>query len=201
VLGTGRSRARRRRSAPDYQVRVRLEPCRDEDIVQLLHWIDSPELMALWAGGTFTWPLTAMQLRGYLEASRRPDSRMRIYRAVDADGGAWLGHLDFAPNARNDGGAQIGRVMIGDPQLRGMGIGRQMIGLVLDTAFDGLGLERVDLHVARINSAARRCYREVGFRKARGILVDRVVADGIYPTIRMTIDRDTWHKRRPLILG
>jgi len=201
VLRTGRSKTKRHRSAPDYQVRVRLEPCRDEDIIQLLHWVDSPQLMALWAGATFTWPLTAMQLRSYLEASRRDDSRMRIYRAVDADGGAWLGHLDFCPNARNDGGAQIGRVIVGDPQSRGMGIGRQMIGLVLDVAFDDLDLQRVDLHVARVNSAARHCYRELGFRKARGILQDRVVADGIYPTLRMTIDRDTWRKRRPLILG
>lgn len=201
MLRTRKTQAARRRTPPEYQIRVALEPCREDDIIQLLHWVDSAELMALWAGGTFEWPLTAMQLRTYLQSARRQGSLMRVYRAVDADSGAWLGHLDFCPNARNDGGAQIGRVIVGDPGLRGQGIGRQMIGRVLDIAFEELGLQRVDLHVARVNSAARHCYKELGFRKVRGILYDRVVADGIYPTIRMSVDRDTWTRRRPLILG
>ena len=49
-----------------------------------MHWIDSPELMALWAGGTFEWPLTTTQLRDYLHDSRSRRSLMRVYRVVDA---------------------------------------------------------------------------------------------------------------------
>jgi RimJ/RimL family protein N-acetyltransferase len=190
-----RSRRPRCGDTPSCEIHVRLEPCRDEDIMQLLHWVGSANLMALWAGATFDWPLTAMQLRSYLQAARRPGSRMRIYRVVDDDD-AWVGHLDFCPSARNDGSAQIGRVIVGDPRMRGRGVGRQMMAQILDVAFGELGLQRVDLHVARANTPGRRCYRGLGFRKARSIPHERVAAAGAYPTIRMAIDRETWRRKR-----
>lgn len=191
---TGDSRVSRRGSGDG--LTLRLEPCRDEDIARLLRWIDSEHLMAFWAGGTFRWPLTGRELRAYLEASRRPESLMRVYRAVDAESGRWVGHLDVCPSTRHDGSAQIGRVLVGDPRLRGRGIGRQMLAQALDIAFFDMGLRQLELHVARANGRARRCYRALGFRRIRGVIMERLIGETRYPTIRMTIDRATWQRRR-----
>lgn len=156
--------------------------------------------MALWAGGTFRWPLNGAELHEYLERSRRPDSPLRVYRVVAAETGEWIGHVDLCPSVRNDGSGQIGRVLIGDPRLRGRGIGRRMMAQVLDVAFFELGLWRVELHVAKANPRARRCYRSLGFRRVRGMTLERMVGETRYPTIRMGLDRETWQKRRPQIV-
>lgn len=191
-------RQRHTRKNEEAPIAVRLEPCRDQDITHILHWVDSEHLMAFWAGATFRWPLSGAELHEYLQQARAPDSTMRVFRVVDAQTGAWIGHIDLCPSARNDGTAQIGRVLIGDPALRGRGIGRQMVGQVLDIAFYEMGMWRVDLYVARANAPARRCYRSLGFRRLHGVAIDRLIGQTKYPTIRMTIDRSTWERRRSL---
>ncbi len=50
------------------------------------------------------------------------------------------------------------------PAYRGRGYGTEAIQLVLDMAFDGLGLHRVGLVVPAINARARSLYENLGFR-------------------------------------
>jgi RimJ/RimL family protein N-acetyltransferase len=175
---------------------VRLELCTDRDLRQLQRWVDSPELLALWAGPSFRWPLARGQLRRYLHESRQPYSRRRVYRAVDARTGEWVGHLDLSDIDQRRGTAWIGRVLVGDPALRGRGIGPAMIGRVLDVAFDDLGLTRVELHVAEINDRARRCYSGLGFVYCG--IADRYssVGDTVCALLRMAVERPIWEARR-----
>jgi RimJ/RimL family protein N-acetyltransferase len=58
------------------------------------------------------------------------------------------------------------RLAIGieDAALLGQGIGRRVIGLVLDYAFQGIGLHRIGLRVLAMNLRAIRCYSACGFR-------------------------------------
>jgi RimJ/RimL family protein N-acetyltransferase len=175
---------------------VRLEPCTDRDLRQLQRWVDSPRLLALWAGPSFHWPLARGQLRRYLHASQEPHSRQRVYRAVDARTGLWVGHLDLSDIDQRRGTAWIGRVLVGDPALRGRGIGPAMIGRVLDVAFDELALTRVELHVAEINDRARRCYSGLGFVYCG--VADRYsfVGDTVCALLRMAVERPAWATRR-----
>ncbi len=50
-----------------------------------------------------------------------------------------------------------------DPALIGMGLGREVVRLVLAHAFGPLGLHRVSLRVIDYNTRAIRCYRACGF--------------------------------------
>ena len=54
-------------------------------------------------------------------------------------------------------------ILIGDDRDRGRGFGRAAVDLLLDHAFDTLGLARVYLHVLAGNAAARRLYAARGF--------------------------------------
>jgi RimJ/RimL family protein N-acetyltransferase len=54
-------------------------------------------------------------------------------------------------------------ILIGDDRDRGRGFGRAAVELLLDHAFDTLGLARVYLHVLAGNAAACRVYAACGF--------------------------------------
>jgi RimJ/RimL family protein N-acetyltransferase len=54
-------------------------------------------------------------------------------------------------------------ILIGDDRDRGRGLGRAAVDLLLDHAFDTLGLARVYLQVLAGNVAARRLYAACGF--------------------------------------
>jgi RimJ/RimL family protein N-acetyltransferase len=54
-------------------------------------------------------------------------------------------------------------ILIGDDRDRGRGFGRGAVDLLIDHAFDTLGLARVYLHVLAGNAAARRLYAACGF--------------------------------------
>lgn len=60
------------------------------------------------------------------------------------------------------GVAELG-VFIGDGTARGRGLGRAAVCLLLQRAFDQLGLHRVFLKVLADNARAIRCYRTCGF--------------------------------------
>jgi RimJ/RimL family protein N-acetyltransferase len=115
---------------------------------------------------------------------------------VNAETGEWIGHLDLSDIDLAHGTAWIGRVLVGDPDLRDRGIGAAMIERVLDIAFDELGLVRVELHVAEINTRARRCYCRLGFIYCG--VADRysTVGTTVCALLKMALERPTWEERR-----
>jgi ribosomal protein S18 acetylase RimI-like enzyme len=99
--------------------------------------------------------------------------RSAVYAAADAgwpreQGGVWLldgpGALDGAMAFTEEGGG-VGRVrwVVFAPELRGRGLGRQLIGELLSEA-RGAGLRRLELETFSELKAAARIYRDVGFR-------------------------------------
>lgn len=55
------------------------------------------------------------------------------------------------------------RIGLKDASARGRGYGTEATGLVLDYAFDTVGLHRVDLEVYEFNPRAQRAYEKAGF--------------------------------------
>ncbi len=73
-------------------------------------------------------------------------------------------------------------LVIGDGNIRGLCIGKQMIGATLNIAFDQLKLHRVSLGVFDFNESATACYEKAGFVKD-GLLRDarkREINIGVY---------------------
>ena len=76
-----------------------------------------------------------------------------------------VGHIELNDIDMRNNSATVCRVLVGEPSLRGKGIGIQMLRRLLQIGFDGLGLHRIDLVVFDFNRAAIKCYEGVGFVK------------------------------------
>ncbi|MFE3883293.1 GNAT family N-acetyltransferase [Streptomyces lydicus] len=108
----------------------------------------------------------------------RADCPDRLDLAVeDRESGAFLGELALndidTPNAR--GGFRIALV----PGATDRGIGTEAIRLLLDYAFDRVGLHRVQLEVWDYNPRARRAYEKCGF-EVEGRMREALFWDGAW---------------------
>jgi RimJ/RimL family protein N-acetyltransferase len=74
-------------------------------------------------------------------------------------GGAALTEIDF-----DDEAAEFS-IVIGESECRDMGYGTESIRLVLDYAFNALGLRNVMLRVSEFNYSARVAFESAGFRE------------------------------------
>jgi [ribosomal protein S5]-alanine N-acetyltransferase len=73
------------------------------------------------------------------------------------------------------------------PELRGRGLGREITRVVLDWAFGGLGLHRVELEVLATNHRAIRCYLACGFRQEGVRREAELYPDGWHDFIEMAV--------------
>lgn len=81
-----------------------------------------------------------------LSGSRQPVGQISLYK-ID-----WAGRK-----------AEFGRLLIGDPNARRRGIARTATGMLLDHAFEKLGLRTVHLEVLSNNIPAKSLYEQCGF--------------------------------------
>ena len=143
---------------------VELRPFEASDIDRIMGWITSRELLLLWAGPFVSWPLRREALEEHLAAAGGEKPKLLIYKAVDADTGEAVGHIELTQIDHLNRSARIGRVLVGPDRLRGQGIGQTITRAVLPIAFEQLGMHRVDLNVFDYNKGAIACYQKVGFK-------------------------------------
>lgn len=87
-------------------------------------------------------------------------------------------------------------ITLGEPDCWGQGYGSEATALVLDHAFDGLGLHRVALGVFATNPRAIACYERLGFVR-EGVLREAARwGDGWTDELRMAILDREWRARR-----
>ncbi|HZZ46765.1 MAG TPA: GNAT family N-acetyltransferase [Pseudonocardia sp.] len=147
---------------------LRTRQRRDADLAAVVGWITDREALELFTGTTLCWPLTEEQLRELLAAT----AGMTAWTLVDdVEPDRPLGHFDLT---RDSEGAHLGRVIIA-PERRGEGLGRQLLGLVLDNARKQ-HLTLISLNVAADNLPAIRTYQHWGFVADEMQLRDEVIA-------------------------
>jgi RimJ/RimL family protein N-acetyltransferase len=164
---------------------VELRAFTTSDIPRLLSWIDGPEMLTLWSGRGFSWPLDEGQL---VEHAARISPVQRIW-AVEANGGKVVGHVEFGVQVDRVG--RLGRVLVA-PAARGRGLGAATVRAALRVAFDELGMHRVGLGVFTHNTAAIRLYERLGFVR-EGVLREVVCVNGAWwSSIEMGMLEDEW---------
>ena len=151
------------------------------DIARLVDWVNSggPDFFVRWAGTAFEYPLTEAQFDAHLAEAEGPEATRRVFAAVDSATGEVVGHVELSRIDRKNESASISRLLVGDPQARGKGVGRQIVSGVLDVAFGEMSLHRVDLYVLELHIAALSMYKGLGF-KTEGHLVEARRAGGKY---------------------
>jgi RimJ/RimL family protein N-acetyltransferase len=175
------------------RVGIRLEELGREDFTRIRSWID-PRIFRI-----FRTPVDDEQLSLLLTkfVDGKPTSLgYRIVRESDAE---VIGLIHATIDWRNNL-AHIGQIIVGDPRLRGSGVGTESLTRFLRICFNDLHLHRAQLFVDEDNAGAIACYRNAGFR-AEGLMREATKVDnGFVSWYSMSILEHEWraidkHKR------
>ncbi|AXI11075.1 GNAT family N-acetyltransferase [Oceanobacillus zhaokaii] len=162
------------------------------DFKQLINWIHSPEFLLQWGGPEFVYPLDEKQLEKYIENANSDNSATLIYKVFEKESGDAIGHISLGRIDRKNKSARVGKVLVGNKDTRGKGIGQQMIKELLNIAFKGLQLHRVSLGVFDLNVSAIACYEKAGFIKEGLHRDSRKNGDEYWSLWEMSILEDEW---------
>lgn len=175
---------------------VELNFFEQSDFKQLIDWIESPQFLLQWGGPAFDFPLTINQLEKYIENANSDNSDTLIYKVIEKETKNVIGHISLGRIDRKNKSARVGKVLVGDKNVRGKGIGQQMIKKILNIAFDELHLHRVNLGVYDFNVPAIACYEKAGFIK-EGLLRDSAKnGDEYWSSWEMSILENEWLKMK-----
>ncbi len=174
---------------------LRLEYFDERDFKNLLSWTDQQDARMLmqWSGTTWNYPLERQDLEKYVIGSNHPVHLDTLnYAVVERLSGQTIGHMALARIDRTHRSARLSRVLVGDPDARGKGYGRQMVMEGLRIGFEALGMHRITLAVFDYNEQAAGLYESCGFRK-EGLLRDTAFVEGNYYSVyEMAILEHEW---------
>jgi RimJ/RimL family protein N-acetyltransferase len=163
---------------------IRLKKFCQNDYACLISWIDSAETLMQFGGPFFTFPLTAEQL----DISLGDPNRIS-FSVVNTENSLSIGHCEIYLSG---GSAKIGRILIGEKEQRGKGLGQQIVGMLLEYIFSTLQQTKVELNVFDWNTSAIKCYEKVGFTINPGKRLERKMKGETWIAINMVIDREQW---------
>jgi RimJ/RimL family protein N-acetyltransferase len=165
---------------------LRLETFDKESYEDLISWIGSEEQLMQFAGPAFTFPLTKEQLEISLS-----DKNRFAFKVINCKTNIAIGHSEIYLTDRS---AYLGRILIGDKEQRGKGLGQQIVNLLLDFVFSKLDKIKVELNVFDWNVEAIKCYEKVGFVINPNKKNERQIKNEIWTAINMTIDKSKWQQ-------
>ncbi|MBI4615316.1 MAG: GNAT family N-acetyltransferase [Planctomycetes bacterium] len=139
-------------------------------------WFNDPELHHYNCDRRFT----AFSLDETVDLLRRswietgPDCRRFAVRLLGT--GRLVGQADIYQIHADSRRARVG-LEIGEKDLWGRGLGREVLGMLLEEAFGSLDLHRVEALIYSFNLRSVRLFERAGFRR-EGVLRERLARDG-----------------------
>jgi RimJ/RimL family protein N-acetyltransferase len=171
-------------------IEIRLEELESKDFPLIRPWID-PRIFRI-----FRAPVDDDQLGRLLTqyADGKPISLgYRIVRISDA---VVIGLIHAVIDWQNKL-AHIGQIVVGDPALRGLGIGTDAIRRFLRVCFDDLNLHRAQIFVDEDNAVAIACYQKAGFQ-VEGLMREAAKIGSNYISWHsMSILEHEWRMNQP----
>lgn len=166
---------------------ITIQPFGKVDFKQLIAWAESEDALIQFAGHFFTFPLTTEQLDNYIQ-----DKNRLIFKVIDVNRNNTIGHAEIQIVSQTI--SVLCRIIIGDKNFRGQGIGQQIIHHLLEISFIQLLMERVELYVFDWNISAIKCYEKSGFTINAEKSKKREVRDQIWTALNMSIEKADWKK-------
>jgi RimJ/RimL family protein N-acetyltransferase len=165
--------------------RVIMRPLEHQDLDRSRTWVNDPEIAPLLLR---VLPVSEIEQEHWFEnICTLPD---RYVWAVETDGqhigNVGLYHVDLIHRRAE------AWTLLGEPTQRGQGLGHEAMKLLLDYGFDGLGLNKIYLHVDEENIIAQKMYKKLGFIE-EGKLQEEYFIQGRFRTIlRMRVLVSEW---------
>jgi len=130
-----------------------LREFRESDAPEVVRWAISDEEVRRWAGGAGGWPLDVSVFRRW-----HADPDVKPY--VMCDGEALIGYGEVWDDEAEQE-VELARIIV-KPAIRGSGVGKRLVRLLLERASLS-GFPEAFVRVVPENGAALACYRGAGF--------------------------------------
>ena len=146
---------------------LRLRPYKPSDADTILGWIKDENTFRKWSTDRYPYyPITADDMNyKYMDCNGDCAEPDNFYPMTAFDDSGIVGHLIMRFTDAEKSTLRFGFVIVDDSK-RGMGYGKQMLGLALRFAFDILKVQKVTLGVLENNPGAYHCYKAAGFKDA-----------------------------------
>jgi RimJ/RimL family protein N-acetyltransferase len=119
-------------------------------------------------------PGFAASWRGRYDEGWRDGTRAGF--AIESLDGELLGFAGFVKLELEERQGEVGYIV--SPAARGRGVAARMLGLLTVWAFDGLGLERIELRIDVVNAASERVAERAGYTR-EGVLRSVAFKEGL----------------------
>ena len=150
----------------------------------LLTWIDSPEMLMQFGGPAFIYPLTKEQIQTSLN-----NQNIHAFEFIDSTTGNMVAYAEVHLTAE---GTKLGRIIVGDTNMRGKGIGQTIVQYLLHVSFNELNREHTELNVFDWNTSAIKCYEKAGFTVNPNKRFERIVNGKTWTALNMVLDKQHW---------
>lgn len=176
---------------------VRLRRHRPENLSRVLRWYRDPELARLTRYQLR--PMTREEVERFFQ-SRLLGSESVAYAIHEGPTDRLIG-LTTLSALDADNGSALFHITIGERDVWGRGLGTEATALMLEHAFERLGLHRIGLAVFAFNERAMRSYEKAGF-SIEGRSRDAILRDGRYwDEVQMGILAEDWMARPRRVRG
>ena len=161
---------------------ISLEKFTINDYDRLISWVDSEELLMQFAGPGYSFPLKQADLETSVNEPNRTSFKIIHEHRV-------IGHCELYLKEKS---IVLARILIGEKELRGRGIGKEVVRAMLDYAFKHFAVDVAELNVFDHNKAAIKCYGQVGFIIDSDIKMERRFRNEIWTASNMKMTRQNW---------
>lgn len=165
------------------------------DAARLIGWIPDEQFMVQATGPLFKWPPDTGQVEQHLESAEGEKPTVYAFNAAETRSGKVIGHVEIILIDYEKSNGMLGSILIGDPDLRGKGYGREIVKLAVDFGFNVIGLDEIYLWVFEFNTGAMKCYEKAGFERCQYKESDFELGDRSWNSIKMKIRKDGYSDR------
>jgi diamine N-acetyltransferase len=164
---------------------ISLRPFCQDDLDMLYQWGQDKQLRFL--ALMHPWPVTSDNYKQWLSQLMSDTSNKNVYFAAEVNQDRkFFGYFQLREINLIHRHAFLG-IIIGNPEMRGRGYGKELMKLGLDYGFNMLGLHKISLEVVESNSNAIALYNSLGFVQ-EGKFKDHFFFDGKWHNVvRMAI--------------
>ena len=160
--------------------RVYLRPLELGDVDRAQRWLNEPDTRA---NLTMYWPITRRREEEFITQATSPGTEVHL-AIVLVDGDRHVGALGLRDIRWKDRTADLG-IVIGEPDARDQGYGREALQLLLRYSFDDLNLNKLCLWVYDFNARGIHVYEKLGFvhegtMRAQSYIAGRYVDHHVY---------------------
>lgn len=163
---------------------IELIKLKQSDFAIFKSWINNQDELFHFAGPILKFPITDDQLLNYTN-----DSQRIVYKVVLKESNKTIGNAEL--NFENPL-PRLSRILIGNKTDRNKGLGKILVGKMLEILFYEYNFQQVDLNVFDWNKAAIKCYESVGFVINPDLVYKHNYKNEIWTAINMTISKQNW---------